>query len=405
MSKINFKTKKGITLIALVVTIIVLLILAGVALSLVLGENGITERAVNAGKTQNIAGAKEQFELEVANLAGEFYQAKYVNNQGVGSIQDYIMDKLANVSSIGDYSLSTSGTKATLTATKESDRTTVTATIDTDGKVIWGDINFANGDSGIVTNPYENANTWVTGWTKNGDTWSDDIPNEGGTVLSGDIIARVYPLEDETYHLVIEKPTITGSADGIKDIKKVASLDNLKTSESDLFLGWAVIPTLNWRVGYKDTISKITICSGITEIEEYWFCGCSSLTSVVIPDSVTVIGRGAFLGCESLESIIIPDGVSSVGSQAFSGCINLRTLTLPSNVQEVGYGAFSDCSSLRSVTIPNSITSISTTVFSRCSNLSFITFKGTQGEWNAITGHDNVTGIDIVCTDGTISGS
>ena len=43
------KQVKGITLIALVVTIIVLLILAGVALNLTIGQNGIISRA----KTRN----------------------------------------------------------------------------------------------------------------------------------------------------------------------------------------------------------------------------------------------------------------------------------------------------------------------------------------------------------------
>ena len=39
------KNKRGITLIALVITIIILLILASVSLNLVLGDNGIIERA------------------------------------------------------------------------------------------------------------------------------------------------------------------------------------------------------------------------------------------------------------------------------------------------------------------------------------------------------------------------
>ena len=38
------KNNKGITLVALVITIIVLLILAGVTLSMVLGPNGIISR-------------------------------------------------------------------------------------------------------------------------------------------------------------------------------------------------------------------------------------------------------------------------------------------------------------------------------------------------------------------------
>ena len=54
------KQVKGITLIALVVTIIVLLILAGVALSLTVGENGLFRRAQNAADTWQMAEEKEQ---------------------------------------------------------------------------------------------------------------------------------------------------------------------------------------------------------------------------------------------------------------------------------------------------------------------------------------------------------
>ena len=47
-----FKSKKGITLVALVVTIVVLLILAGVSINLVLGDNGIISKA-QEGKTKS----------------------------------------------------------------------------------------------------------------------------------------------------------------------------------------------------------------------------------------------------------------------------------------------------------------------------------------------------------------
>ena len=44
----NMKKNKGITLVALVVTIVVLLILAGVSINLVLGNNGIIAKAKDA---------------------------------------------------------------------------------------------------------------------------------------------------------------------------------------------------------------------------------------------------------------------------------------------------------------------------------------------------------------------
>lgn len=59
----------GITLIALVVTIIILIILAGVSINILLGENGIITKARQAQKTQNVARILEKLELEKADLA------------------------------------------------------------------------------------------------------------------------------------------------------------------------------------------------------------------------------------------------------------------------------------------------------------------------------------------------
>ena len=54
---------RGITLIALVVTIIVLLILAGVSISVLTGENGILKRSTEAKEQTRIAEAKEELDL------------------------------------------------------------------------------------------------------------------------------------------------------------------------------------------------------------------------------------------------------------------------------------------------------------------------------------------------------
>jgi len=62
----QLKSKNGITLIALVVTIIVLIILAGVSISLVLGDNGIVTKAKEAKQNMQVAANEEQESL--ANL-------------------------------------------------------------------------------------------------------------------------------------------------------------------------------------------------------------------------------------------------------------------------------------------------------------------------------------------------
>lgn len=68
------KRENGITLIALVITIIVLLILAGITISNVLGENGIISKATKAKFQTEVASVKEEFIL--ANSFNEFEESK-----------------------------------------------------------------------------------------------------------------------------------------------------------------------------------------------------------------------------------------------------------------------------------------------------------------------------------------
>ena len=63
MFKHKINTKSGITLIALVVTIIVLLLLAGISIQMLTGDNGILQRAGEAKKEQEMAQLKEHAEL------------------------------------------------------------------------------------------------------------------------------------------------------------------------------------------------------------------------------------------------------------------------------------------------------------------------------------------------------
>ena len=63
--KIRIQENNAITLIALVITIVILIILAGVAVNLSLGENGIFNRAKIAREQYKMAEVKEKIE---ANL-------------------------------------------------------------------------------------------------------------------------------------------------------------------------------------------------------------------------------------------------------------------------------------------------------------------------------------------------
>lgn len=65
--KLNLKESKGITLIALVITIVVLLILAGVSIAMLGGENGLITRAQEAAEETRGASVEEGRDLWKAN--------------------------------------------------------------------------------------------------------------------------------------------------------------------------------------------------------------------------------------------------------------------------------------------------------------------------------------------------
>lgn len=84
---IRLRKEKGITLIALVVTIIILIILAGVVLNFVLGNNGILNRAEES-KTKYIEVAtREKLEMVLMGLSAdkqtdiEYNEIEYINNR------------------------------------------------------------------------------------------------------------------------------------------------------------------------------------------------------------------------------------------------------------------------------------------------------------------------------------
>ena len=71
---------KGITLIALVITIIVLLILAGVSIAMLTGQNGILTQANSSKSTTAKAEAVEKINLALNAMESEIYSQQVTNS-------------------------------------------------------------------------------------------------------------------------------------------------------------------------------------------------------------------------------------------------------------------------------------------------------------------------------------
>ena len=94
------KNETAITLIALVITIIVLLILAGISIAMLTGENGILTKAQEAKRRTEEAAANEQADLDriedyiTENTNGNFVKTKGVNSPQLVSGMTKIMFNL-----------------------------------------------------------------------------------------------------------------------------------------------------------------------------------------------------------------------------------------------------------------------------------------------------------------------
>lgn len=81
----KLRNNKGITLIALIVSIIVLIILSGVAVNTFLGDQGIVTKARNAAEAQRIAAITERMKIigisrSAEDLKWEWTLDEYIDN-------------------------------------------------------------------------------------------------------------------------------------------------------------------------------------------------------------------------------------------------------------------------------------------------------------------------------------
>lgn len=141
MKKFNLKSNKGITLIALIITIIVLLILAGVTIAAINGNESAMDKAKQAKDETSISEAKEAAILKATEFIQDYMDKRYVQNDQTvtgKTIGQYVAAQFNNSGNgitSGDYKITASDMDLTV---KEGETEIVTGTIDEDtGKITW----------------------------------------------------------------------------------------------------------------------------------------------------------------------------------------------------------------------------------------------------------------------------
>ncbi len=124
------KNKKGITLIALVITIIVLLILAGVSITMISSQDGILKKATTAKETQKKATEEEKVKLAI--------QGAMINENGTIDETELKTElgKLGYTIDSLPAEITINGTKYTITKNGELEENKAMKMADAQGKVL-----------------------------------------------------------------------------------------------------------------------------------------------------------------------------------------------------------------------------------------------------------------------------
>lgn len=143
---------------------------------------------------------------------------------------------------------------------------------------------------------------------------------------------------------------------------------------------WKISMTNNiTRIGekafYNSAIRTIGMPNSIVTIESYAFAK-SAICKIIIPNSVTSIGSYAFSDCSKLLAINLPDNITSIEEYTFFNCSLLPEVKIPNGVTLIDTYAFSGCDNLNKIIIPESVTQIEEYTFSGCVSLIDVPYLG-----------------------------
>lgn len=138
-------------------------------------------------------------------------------------------------------------------------------------------------------------------------------------------------------------------------------------------------------------ITGVEIPDSVTLISDYAFQYCKSLTKIEIPGTVKKIGNWwgnvngqIFNGCSNLKEVILEEGIEEIAGRAFDACSKVKEWKLPKSLKRIGPCAFSNIS-VEEFNIPENVEGIAA-AFISSSNLSRINVDSNNKYFTSVDG-------------------
>ena len=344
---LNESELSGITLLALVVTIIVLLILAGVTISTINSNNGVLTQAKRATITSDLSKYKEEVELYKASKQMEGTEKKTADG------------KRFEVTSLNASYLENSLVYNTKENSENGDITTIIPDLKKDyhdGKRDNGEISVTNGqmvfkstndelykiaqDLGIEVDPY---NVKI----------EKDSNGKDVEVLTSSDKNLLLMSEDGTVTLPYDIEVIDkGTFSGVKGLKKIIIPYTVKEIRDNAFSNNQEIE----EVEFQTKTNKEGMVEGCKKLGNNAFKQCYNLSKINLPDTILSIGAQSFNDDKKITSIILPSKLETIGHHAFCNT-SITDVNVPGTLQDITYEVF-QISTLNNVTLNEGITKI-----------------------------------------------
>ena len=338
--KENLKKVKGITLIALVITIIVLLILAGVSIATLAGDNGILTRSAQAQSEHADATVKEAIELV-------YSEYQIIINETTGKVIEH-ETKIASTTQVKiqgkeENYLATPSMSFCDFLKDEKEYIDENGVIDVE-KLTGENLNKGNGigdndvykivqeKGGYVLKYYENSTKQITLWEV--ETVSDEEifvydETEEGIEIVGLDFTKLECEKTETgfgIYASEEHPVSAIKIENMKTLKIPATINGKNVISVNFFSNRSIGNYLGaWVtvIGIEEIVYPETV--KIIGSEEYAepSINLSSVKKIQLPEGLEEIRSGEctypFVGMTELEEITIPSSVKKISSMGFYG--------------------------------------------------------------------------------------
>lgn len=403
-TKEKAKNKRGITLIALVITIIVLLILAGVTIATLSGPNGILNNATLAKGKTKIATIKEQAEIAKQGIIIENQK------QGIDTTRDEIINAIAK-----ELQIPTEDVEGNLIKTENGEYEIMVKEDNTIEVVSKGE--------GYVDAEYKQPAP------ESDFLWKE---LEDGTIrileyIGNEISLNIPETIDGKKVTVIQNDEmIMGGTEPIEggEVVRNKAIKSLKLPDTVTIIGYA-----SFR---GNQIEELKLSKELLRIEDYAFCS-NRITSIEISEKVVFIGERAFFDNQATKieipksvveieggaftknnlekiiygrtemgeedrtiinsyagrkagDIIILKGVKEIQNSAFFS-VGVTSIEIPEGVEKIGGMCFSSSENCKKIIIPTTINYFGAIAFN-FKNIEYIEFKRNvfvEDGWGIIT--------------------